>query len=115
MIRSNSTNLNRIKGGEVIKQGDFSSTFEYELLDYRYNRITSLDGKNATIKLANKKGKLEINATVENSKVNFKIGKILPAGIYLIEVKCGEYVFPSDQSTRLEITRSTESFNNSVK
>lgn len=75
MIRSNSTNLNRIKGGEVIKQGDFSSTFEYELLDYKYNKITNLDGQNATIKIANQKGKLEINATVENSKVNFKIGK----------------------------------------
>lgn len=76
MIRSNSTNLNRIKGGEVIKQGDFSSTFEYELLDYKYNKITNLDGQNAIIKLANQKGKLVINATVENSKVSFNIGKI---------------------------------------
>ncbi len=112
MIRSNSTNLNRIRGGEVIKQGDFSSTFEYELLDYRYDKIPNLDGQNATIKLANKRGKLEINTTVENSKVNFKIGKILPVGIYLIEVQCGEYVFPSDQSVRIEITQSTEGFNN---
>ncbi len=48
----------------------------------------------------------------ENSKVNFKIGKILPAGIYLVEVQCGEYVFPSDQSVRLEVTQSTEHFNN---
>ena len=112
MIRSNSTNLNQIRGGEVIKQGDFSSTFEYELLDYKYNKIPSLDGQNARIKLANKNGKLEISAIVENSKVSFKIGKILPAGIYLLEVQCGEYVFPSDQSVRLEITQSTEHFNN---
>lgn len=112
MIRSNSTNLNRIKGGEVIKQGGFSSTFEYELLDYKYNKITNLDGQNASIKLANPKGKLVINATVENSKVSFNIGKILPAGIYLVEVQCGEYVFPSDQSVRLEVTQSTEHFNN---
>lgn len=112
MIRSNSTNLNRIKGGEVIKQGDFSSTFEYELLDYKYNKITNLDGQNASIKLANQKGKLVIDATVENSKVSFNIGKILPAGIYLVEVQCGEYVFPSDQSVRLEVTQSTEHFNN---
>ena len=112
MIRSNSTNLNQIRGGEVIKQGDFSSTFEYELLDYKYNKIPSLDGQNARIKLANKNGKLEISAIVENSKVSFKIGKILPAGIYQLEVQCGEYVFPSDQSVRLEITQSTEHFNN---
>lgn len=32
MIRSNSTNLNQIRGGEVIKQGDFSSTFELSLI-----------------------------------------------------------------------------------
>lgn len=110
MIRSNSTNLNRIKGGEVIKQGDFSSTFEYELLDYKYSKITNLDGQDAKIKLANQKGKLVINATVENSKVNFKIGKILPAGIYQIEIEVSDYVFPSDRRTTLEVTQSADEY-----
>ena len=33
MSGKNSTNLKQTKGGEVIKQGDSSSIFEYELLD----------------------------------------------------------------------------------
>lgn len=45
MIGNNSTNLNQTKGGEVIKQGDFSSLFEFELLDYDNKKITNLDGQ----------------------------------------------------------------------
>ena len=42
MSGKNSTNLKQTKGGEVIKQGDFSSIFEYELLDYDGNKVSSL-------------------------------------------------------------------------
>lgn len=34
MMGINSTNLKQTKGGEIVKQGDFGSTFEFELLDY---------------------------------------------------------------------------------
>ncbi|MBS7069376.1 MAG: hypothetical protein KH099_03185, partial [Streptococcus parasanguinis] len=82
MSEKNSTNMRQTKGGEVIKQGDFSSVFEYELLDYDGNKISSLEGKDANIKIANAKGKKTIEAVVENSKIQFKLEKILPAGIY---------------------------------
>ena len=73
MSGKNSTNLRQTKGGEVIKQGDFSSVFEYELLDYDGNKISSLEGKNANIKIANTKGKKTIVAVVENSKIQLKL------------------------------------------
>nr|DAT45804.1 MAG TPA: hypothetical protein [Caudoviricetes sp.] len=110
MIRSNSTNLKQTKGGEVIKQGDSSSIFEYELLDYDGNKFSSLDGKNAKIKIANAKGKKTIESVVENSKIQFKLEKILPAGIYQVEVECEGFIFPSDKSAKIDIIQSIENY-----
>lgn len=110
MIGFNSTNLNQTKGGEVIKQGDFSSLFEFELLDYDSKKITSLDGQTAKVRLGNSKGKIEIESLVENSKVSFKIGKVLPVGIYQIEIEAGNYVFPSDKSAKVDVIRSIEEY-----
>lgn len=110
MIGFNSTNLNQTKGGEVIKQGDFSSLFEFELLDYDNKKITSLDGQTAKVRLGNSKGKIEIESLVENSKVNFKIGKVLPVGIYQIEIEAGNYVFPSDRSAKVDVIQSVEEY-----
>ena len=110
MSRKNSTNLKQTRGGEVIKQGDFSSIFEYELLDYDGNKFSSLDGKNAKIKIANAKGKKTIEAVVENSKIQFKLEKILPAGIYQVEVECDGFIFPSDKSAKIDIIQSIENY-----
>nr|DAS31399.1 MAG TPA: hypothetical protein [Caudoviricetes sp.] len=110
MIGFNSTNLNQTKGGEVIKQGDFSSLFEFELLDYENKKITSLDGQTAKVRLGNSKGKIEIESLVENSKVSFKIGKVLPVGIYHIEIETGNYVFPSDRSAKVDVIQSVEEY-----
>lgn len=110
MIGFNSTNLNQTKGGEVIKQGDFSSLFEFELLDYDNQKITSLDGQPAKVRLGNSKGKIEIETLVENSKVSFKIGKVLPVGIYQIEIEAGNYVFPSDKSAKVDVIQSIEEY-----
>lgn len=110
MIGNNSTNLNQTKGGEVIKQGDFSSLFEFELLDYDNKKITSLDGQTAKVRLGNSGGKIEIEALVENSKVSFKIGKVLPVGIYHIEIEAGNYIFPSDKSAKVDVIQSIEEY-----
>lgn len=110
MSEKNSTNLKQTKGGEVIKQGDSSSIFEYELLDYDDNKFSSLDGKNAKIKIANIKGKKTIETVVENSKIQFKLEKILPAGIYQVEVECDGFIFPSDKSAKIDIIQSIENY-----
>lgn len=110
MIGKNSTNLKQTKGGEVIKQGDSSSIFEYELLDYDGNKFSSLDGKNAKIKIANAKGKKTIESVVENSKIQFKLEKILPDGIYQVEVECDGFIFPSDKSAKIDIIQSIENY-----
>ena len=109
-MRINSTNLKQFEGGAVVKQGDSASLFGYELLDENMRPISELNGKNATIRIFNQKGKATFESTVEKSKVTFKIGKALPIGSYLVEVVCDGYIFPSDRSTRLDITRSADEF-----
>ena len=110
MALLNSTNLRQFEGGEVIKQGDSASLFGYELLDENMHPISDLNGKNATIRIFNQKGKATFESTVEKSKVTFKLEKVLPIGSYLVEIVCGGYIFPSDRSTRLEVTKSAEEF-----
>lgn len=109
-MRINSTNLKQFEGGAVVKQGDSASAFGYWLLDEQMNPINDLNGKNATIRIFNQNGKATFEGTVENSKVTFKINKVLPVGSYLVEAECDGYIFPSDRSARLEITQSAEKF-----
>ena len=104
----NSTNLQQFEGGAIVKQGDSASLFGYELLDEQMRPINELNGKNATIRVFNQKGKLTFDSVVDKSKVTFKLEKVLPVGIYLVEVICDGYIFPSDRSARLEDQYTTE-------
>lgn len=106
----NSTNLQQFEGGAIVKQGDSASLFGYELLDEQMRPINELTGKNATIRVFNQKGKLTFDSVVEKSKVTFKLEKVLPVGIYLVEVICDGYIFPSDRSARLEVIQSADQY-----
>lgn len=110
MTLLNSTNLRQFEGGAVVKQGDSASLFGYELLDENMRPISELNGKNATIRIFNQKGKATFESKVDKSRVTLKIEKALPIGSYLVEVVCSGYIFPSDRSTRLDVTRSADEF-----
>lgn len=109
MNRSNCTNLKQFEGGRVVKQGDSASLFGFELYDERWAPI-DLNGREATIHFTSKKGKASFSATVQGSKVTFKIPKVLPVESYLVEVECEGYVFPSDQSVRVDVVQSAEQY-----
>lgn len=109
MNRSNCTNLKQFEGGRVVKQGDSASLFGFALYDENWVPI-DLDGQAATIHFTSKKGKTTFNATVQGSKVSFKIPKVLPVESYLVEVECAGYVFPSDQSVRVDVVQSAEEY-----
>ncbi len=109
-MRINSTNLKQFEGGEVVKQGDTASLFGYELLDENYSPVAEIEGQEATITLANRNGKISLTSTVTDHKVKFNINKVLPVGIYQVEITCGNYVFPSDKSTVIKVTQSTEEY-----
>ena len=109
MNRSNCTNLKQFEGGRVVKQGDSASLFGFALYDENWVPI-DLDGQAATIHFVSKKGKATFSATVQGSKVSFKIPKVLPVESYLVEVDCAGYVFPSDQSVRVDVVQSADEF-----
>lgn len=109
MNRSNCTNLKQFEGGRVVKQGDSASLFGFALYDERWTPI-DLEGQEATVHFTSKKGKATFSATVQGSKVSFKIPKVLPVESYLVEVDCGGYVFPSDQSVRVDVVQSAEEY-----
>lgn len=95
----NTTNLAQFDGGYLIKQGDISSTFGYELLDENCQAITSLNGQEALVTLTLGNSQWSRRVTVENQSVGFSITDILPIGKYRLEISVGGYVFPSDNKT----------------
>lgn len=109
MNRSNCTNLKQFEGGRVVKQGDSASLFGFAMYDENWVPI-DLDGQAATIYFTSKKGKASFSTTVQGSKVTFKIPKVLPVESYLVEVDCAGYVFPSDQSVRVDVVQSAEEY-----
>lgn len=109
MNRSNCTNLKQFEGGRIVKQGDSASLFGFAMYDENWVPI-DLDGQQATIYFTSKKGKASFSATVQGSKVSFKIPKVLPVESYLVEVDCAGYVFPSDQSVRVDVVQSAEEY-----
>lgn len=102
----NTTNLAQFDGGYLIKQGDISSTFGYELLNENYQAITSLNGQEALVTLTFKGSQWSRRVTVDNQSVVFSITDILPIGKYRLEINVGGYVFPSDRETHIKIVAS---------
>ena len=104
--RVNTTNLARIDGGDLVKQGDLSSTFGFELLDENYRVMTLFEGQKAVITLTKGQRRWKTTAPVTSHSVNFNLDSILPSGKYRVEISVGGYIFPSDRDTYIEIEDS---------
>ena len=102
----NTTNLAQFDGGYLIKQGDISSTFGFELLDENCQAITSLNGQEALVTLTLGNSQWSKTVTVDNYRIIFSITDILPIGKYRLEINVGGYVFPSDKETHIKIVAS---------
>ena len=102
----NTTNLAQFDGGYLVKQGDTSSTFGFELLDENCQAITSLNGQEALVTLTLGNSQWSRRVTVANYRIIFSITDILPIGKYRLEINVGGYVFPSDKETHIKIVAS---------
>lgn len=102
----NSTNLEQVDGGLLVKQGDVSSTFAFSLLDENHMSIPQLEGQEASITLTKDQGQIKKKAIVTKGTVAFNLDKILPVGLYRIEISVGGFTFPSDYSTKIRVTKS---------
>ena len=102
----NSTNLEQVDGGFLVKQGDVASTFAYSLLDENHMPISQLEGQEAFITLTKDQEQIKKKAIVTNGTVAFNLDKILPVGLYRIEISVGGFTFPSDDSAQIRVTKS---------
>ncbi|MCK1246225.1 hypothetical protein MX112_04590 [Streptococcus uberis] len=104
MFYDNTLNLKQELGGYKIKQGDFGSVLSFILLDGNGSYIDELNQKTASISLCTDDKILYVTtATINNSTVEFKIDKAIPVGVYYVEIKVDNYIFPSDRSTIISI------------
>ncbi|MGS3829966.1 hypothetical protein ACEUXC_12045, partial [Staphylococcus pseudintermedius] len=89
--------------GTCIKQGD-PSVLRFKLGDFNDDELM-LDPV-ATVYLSHENDVYRFEGTVHKDVVTFNIDKVLPAGIYTLEIECNHYIFPSDKNTRIEIVES---------
>lgn len=102
----NSTNLEQVDGGFLVKQGDVASTFAFSLLDENHMSIPRLEGQEASVILTKDQEQIKKKAIVKKGTVAFNLDKILPVGLYRIEISAGGFTFPSDDSTQIRVTKS---------
>lgn len=96
----NALNLSQITGGTKLKQGDFGSVLSYSLADENGQEITSFDTKTAYINLVlDDKILFTTTTQVDISRVTFHIDKAVPTGLYYLEIKIDDYIFPSDKDS----------------
>lgn len=107
----NTLNLKQIVGGTKIKQGDFGSVLSYSLTNENEQEITSFDKKTAYVNLV-LDGKIIFTATtiVDISRVTFHIDKAIPIGLYYLEIKIDDYIFPSDKDTIILIEEGATAY-----
>lgn len=100
MFYFNTLNLNQLSGGNQVKQGDFGSTFAYNLADEKGQELDIFDQKTAYVNLVlDNNIVFTTTVIVDGSTVTFNIDKAIPVGLYFLEIKIDSYIFPSDRQT----------------
>ena len=105
MFYFNTLNLNQISGGNQVKQGDFGSTFAYNLADEKGRELDVFDQKTAYVNLVlDNNIVFTTTVIVDGSTVTFNIDKAIPTGLYFLEIKIDSYILPSDRQTIILVT-----------
>ena len=88
------TSIRQVDGGSVIKSGDTSSVFKFEILDDDFVK-KDLTGTGKLAIFNSKNVILYQDVEVENGSFNFKFDKVVAPGYYKLEIKLDGYVFPT--------------------
>ena len=89
------TSINQIKGGDVLKSGDTTSIFGFEILGYDRKRM-ELSGTGKLTLSNDETVALYQDVTVENGTFSFVMGDVVEPGTYYLEVKLNGHIFPSN-------------------
>lgn len=89
------TSINQIQGGDVLKSGDTTSVFGFEILGYDGKRM-ELSGTGKLTLSNDETVALYQDATVESGRFTFTMGDIVDPGTYYLELKLNGHIFPSN-------------------
>ncbi len=87
----------------TIKQGDTSSVFKIKL---RTEDDVELNGPGKLQLIDSNKAKAEYDVDVVNNIIEFKLDRVLPVDVYIVEVEHAGYVFPSTNSVTLTVNEN---------
>ena len=89
------TSINQIKGGDVLKSGDTTSVFGFEILGYDGKRM-ELSGVGKLTLSNDETVALYQDIAVENGVFSFSMGSVVATGTYYLEIKLDGHIFPSN-------------------
>lgn len=89
------TSINQIQGGDVLKSGDTTSVFGFEILGYDGKRM-ELSGTGKLTLSNDETVALYQDVAVENGVFSFSMGNVVATGTYYLEIKLDGHIFPSN-------------------
>lgn len=89
------TSINQVEGGDILKSGDVTSVFGFEILGYDGKRM-ELSGTGKLSLSNDETVALYQDVTVENGVFSFSMGNVVATGTYYLEIKLDGRIFPSN-------------------
>lgn len=89
------TSINQVEGGDILKSGDVTSVFGFEILGYDGKRM-ELSGTGKLTLSNDETVALYQDVTVENGRFSFSMGNVVATGTYYLEIKLNGHIFPSN-------------------
>ena len=89
------TSNNQIEGGDILKSGDVTSLFGFEILGADGKRM-ELSGTGKLTLSNDETVALYQDVTVENGRFSFSMGNVVATGTYYLEIKLDGHIFPSN-------------------
>lgn len=89
------TSINQLEGGDILKSGDVTSLFGFEILGADGKRM-ELSGTGKLSLSNNETVALYQDVTVENGHFTFVMGDVVEPGTYYLEIKLDGHIFPSN-------------------
>lgn len=98
------TSIRQVGGGRIIKNGDTSSTFSYQIIG-NDGFPASLSGVGQLTILNSHRVVFFGDVDVVDGKFSFRFDRVVPEGNYYLELKLDGYIFPTD-NIRIKVVRS---------
>lgn len=89
------TSINQIEGGDILKSGDVTSLFGFEILGADGKRM-ELSGTGKLTLSNDEVVALYQDVTVESGVFSFSMGSVVATGTYYLEIKLDGHIFPSN-------------------